>query len=381
MSKNTSENTLSENTLRKDNVLICIDPEPCEELDYIKANFCGVVYDSNDVTGLSSDIMIYICGNIELINNKFETFRIIKELSIGYETTNYTLVSTSEVPVNIHNVGVYFKSFFNADKDYFSLLSNEHEFQALSESNKPGSAYRKGIYLTKVEESNNEIKYNLLRCSTNLDGPTDNFRNTDYEVINKVNEISKYFFEQKVELNHVLAQIYNNTVENNKDKKAKIKEHSDKTKDMPRNALMAFCTFYKGSCNNENSLTKLRFRLKKMITDKNLVEKFDLILSPNSVFIMLLQMNRLYTHEIIPPILPVGKIPTRMGYVIRCSKTQAVFKNGQTYIGDKPLEKPTENDITELKNLYFKENATDEIVEYGPIYYSLNDGDYLAPIQ
>ena len=29
-----------------------------------------------------------------------------------------------------------------------------------------------------------------------------------------------------------------------KEKKAKIKAHSDKTKDMPRNCLIAFCTFY-----------------------------------------------------------------------------------------------------------------------------------------
>lgn len=59
---------------------------------------------------------------------------------------------------------------------------------------------------------------------------------------------------------------------------------------------------------------------------------FDITLYPNSVFVMSLDMNRLYTHEIIPSILPIDRIPTRMGYVIRCSKTNAIFKNEQTYI-------------------------------------------------
>ena len=75
------------------------------------------------------------------------------------------------------------------DKDYFELLEKEHLFQTLSESNKPGNAYRSGIYLTKVEEDKEEdlLRFNLLRCSTNLDGGTDNFKAVDYEIINKVN--------------------------------------------------------------------------------------------------------------------------------------------------------------------------------------------------
>jgi len=57
------------------------------------------------------------------------------------------------------------------------------------------------------------------------------------------------------ELNHVLAQVYHNTAASTgaggveghvstKEKKARIKSHSDKTKDMPVNGVMAVCTFY-----------------------------------------------------------------------------------------------------------------------------------------
>jgi hypothetical protein len=80
----------------------------------------------------------------------------------------------------------------------------------------------------------------LLRCSSNLGGPTDNFRETDSVILNAVNETCANLFEQKVDLNHVLAQVYTNSSGH----KAKIKAHSDKTKDMPRNGVIAFVTFY-----------------------------------------------------------------------------------------------------------------------------------------
>jgi hypothetical protein len=43
------------------------------------------------------------------------------------------------------------------------------------------------------------------------------------------------------------------------------------------------------------------------------------------------------------------------------------------------LEKPTEDDIKKLKELYADENLTDKVVEYNNIYFSLNDGDYTKP--
>ena len=279
-------------------------------------------------------------------------------------------------------------------------MNKEHQFQLLTESNKPGQSYRKGLYLSKVEENNDGVNFHLLRCSTNLNGPTDNFRQTDNEIINKVNHISQYFFEQKTDLNHVLAQIYNNTTVDGKEKKATIKEHSDKTKDMPGNGLMAFCTFYhfdedvkdvKKSNNDKydycykdtSVLTKLRFKLKECVNEPTLVKKFDVVLYPNSVFLMSLTTNRLYTHEIVPSHLPIEKLPTRLGYVIRCSKTKAVFKDNQIYIKDgdelMKLEEPTAEKVKRLKDIYFEENTSDKLIDYGKVDFSLNKGDYMKP--
>lgn len=308
-----------------------------------------------------------------------------------------------DTPDNIHYVGIYFKNLFNDDViDYYDLLLKEHQFQTLTESNKPNNAFRKGIYLTNVSKNNetDNIKFNLLRCSSNLDGPTDNFRETDLKIITKITDVAKQYFEKPFNLNHVLAQVYTNNKETNK--KAKIKSHSDKTKDMESNGIIVFCTFYNKNELTERSkkstydpydyvykntsvLTTLKFRLKNCVKDHLLTPEFEIKLYPGSAFVIPLSTNRLYTHEICPSVLNVEQIPTRMGYVIRCSKTEALHKDGKTYIVNQDnslteLIEPCERDIDRLKDLYYKENTTADIVEYNGFNFSLNKGDYLAPL-
>ena len=393
---------MTENVLFKDyNYLFGLSLNfESNEINYLKSNFCGKVVNSLDECTNKS--LLYLYGNIaeikSIYSNKLDNFakiNVIKELSINYDEFN--IISIGNVPLNIYNVGIYFREFFDNDKDYFKSIINEHEFQSLTESNKPNNALRKGIYITNVEKLEDDaIKFNLLRCSSNLGGASDNFRTTDKEIINKVNDIAQYFFEQKVELNHVLAQVYNN----NKDthRKAKIKDHSDKTKDMPINALMAFCTFYNrdelGNAkksliddydyvyNNTSVLTCLRFRLKECV-ELELEKEFNVLLYPNSVFLMSLNTNRLYTHEICPSVLNVEHIPTRMGYVIRCSKTNAIYKNNKTYIINDGIEtemvSPDEDGINRLKKLYYIENMTSDMIKYEGFNFSLNNGDYVKP--
>lgn len=377
-------------------------------LDYILKNFCGTIFNVYDFPAnslIGEQSIVYLAGDVAKILEHVQitgNIRVIEELSTNYDLSSVTEISLGEVPINIFNVGVYFRKLFSG-KDYYNAINSEHEFQALQLSDKPGVAFRKGIYLTHVEESGDEIKFKLLRCSTNLNGPTDNFRTTDLEVVNKVNSLSKEFYKG-ADLNHVLAQTYHNSEVNGKQKKATIAEHSDKTKDMPADGLMAFCTFYKDYCDEftdptakydkddfdytygkgASVLTRLRFRLKAEVTDPDLEKQFDITLYPNSVFLMPLSTNRLYTHEIIASTLNSDKIPTRMGYVIRCSNTEAVWKDGQTYIVEDnkyiPLVEATHDAVVELKKKYYLENFTTEVVDYAHTYFSMNNGDYLKPI-
>jgi hypothetical protein len=400
--------------------LISINSPEEEDYHYIVENFCGkIIQTINDIDQVQPDSMLYLCGDINLIidhirgNNKFY---IIKELSYNYNE-KMPCINLGEVPINVHNVGIYFRKLFCGvdDKNYYDLISNQHNFQFLTQSNKVGESHRKGIYLSKVEKIDDQINFNLLRCSTNLSGPTDNFREVDNFILNKINNVSKQFFNSK-ELNHVLAQVYKNKVVTNKgkttQKKAIIKAHSDKTKDMPKDGLITFCTFYEnyenGKFINEDShlikinnsfdftfksnkqkecqsvLTKLCFKLKNTVSDSNLAKKFEVTLYPNSVFIIPLSTNRLYTHEILPSILPVEKIPTRMGYTIRCSETFATFKDNQTFINKEgsliKLEPMGDEDRIRLKDLYYIENTTTEIVNYEGFFSSMNEGDYKEPI-
>lgn len=375
----------------------------------IITDFCGLVYNVSqfDTMLLESDTIIYVYGDMETIVIDSNNVNVITDLSINYSATKYNLINLGEVPINVHNVGIYFKKLFNSESDYYTRITTEHNFQSLTDSDKPGTALRSGIYLSEVIENNDETMFNLLRCSTNFTGPTDNFRETDREIIDKINYYAGLFFSGPALFNHVLAQSYDNIVTVaggvKKQRKAKISKHSDKTKDMPANGLIAFCTFYKnygiGSFDNYSVngfdycyknisvLTRLRFCLKSDVTVP-LVKQFDVVLYPNSVFIIPLSTNRLYTHEIFPSSLPVDKIPIRMGYVVRCSNVTGVYKNGSMYIrGDQyqdqdyVLENATRDGIRVLKELYLKENITSERVVYDSVLnFSLNSGDYVKPI-
>ena len=100
---------------------------------------------------------------------------------------------------------------------------------------------------------------------------------------------------------------------------------------------------------------------------------------------MPISTNRLYTHEIKPSALDARMLPTRMGYVVRCSATGAVHRNNQTFIkldnGLVPMQPPTHDGMTELRALYQDENRTDNVINYGHgrSVFSMNGGDYKAP--
>lgn len=382
---NILENTLSFNR----NILLLDTSMDYIEIEYLRKHFCGLVYYSNNLDNIETfnDYLLYLTGNIEEINlpkNNSVTIYIIKQLSYNiYLDHEHEIIDIKSVPINIYNVGVFIEQFFDPNKNYFKLIENEHKIQNLTESNKD-IAFRTSIYLSRItKQSNNNLKFNILRGSATFDGPTESFRETDNEIVNSVNHIASYLFDQKTDMNHVLAQIYENRV--------KIEDYSDKTGDMPCNGLIAFCSFYRdydiNKYKSSDCLTKMRFKLKPYVKDDTeLVKQFDIILYPNSVFLISLWTNRLYTHEIIPNHLPSEKIPNILEYVIRCSNREVIYNesNGRTYIIEddiyRELVEPTLEDMYKLKELYSYENVYDKIMNYDDFYFSLNKGDYMKPI-
>ncbi|MEU8363232.1 hypothetical protein AB0C27_45185 [Nonomuraea sp. NPDC048882] len=367
-------------------------------------NFHGLVLSLDDFLSNAPDLRqktVYLCGDISRINApEFDAAArvlVVRDLSYGHDE-KWRLVNLGQVPTRVHGVGVYYRRFFDPASDHFTRIRSEHTFQSLTESTKPGTAHRTGIYLTPVTRDGDDLHFRLLRCSTNLSGPTETFSATDTRIVEALNAEAATVFQDHAPLNHVLAQIYHNTpaAAERKQSKAKISAHADKTKDMPANGIMAFCTFYDGldklrpldafdhGLNGVSGLTKLHFRLKEPAEDHALPQQFTLTLYPGSAFFMPLSTNRLYTHEVRPSALNAESLPLRLGYVVRCSSTEAVHRNGHTYLktdGDlTKLEPPTPEGLNELRKLYAEENRTQAFIDYGDGFlFSMNTGDYLAP--
>lgn len=275
--------------------------------------------------------------------------------------------------------GVLYINCFKNSETYFNALTKAHEFQQLTESNKPGYSFRKGILLSEVTGGTEGIEFNLMRSPTNFVGPTEGFVDIDREIIQTVNNIANTHFSNIVPFNHVLAQVYHNSVVHGKQKKARIGKHSDKTTDIHEKGLIAFITFYDRPVTNPNAMCKLRFKSKK-----DSLDDFEILLEPGSVLIIDLEINRDYTHEISPSWLNVEDSPTRLGYVLRASKTKAVYRDHKVYIKDEsgnliPLRVPNDQDRKEIKEYYLQENKTNDKINYN-LDYSLNEGDYLKPL-
>ncbi|GAA2736610.1 hypothetical protein [Actinocorallia aurantiaca] len=391
---------------------ILVAPSTLQDDDLIR-DFFGSVITPEDFASDSPDLAqktVYLCGDVSGISGRqlhaAARVFVIRELSHGHHEDvdePWTFVDLGQVPLRVHGAGVYYRRFFGLGVDQFRQIRAEHAFQSLTESTKPGTAHRSGIYLTPVTRNGDELHFRLLRCSTNLSGPTESFGPTDTRIVEALNREAAAVFRNQAPLNHVLAQIYHNTpaTAERKQSKARISAHADKTKDMPVNGIMAFCTFYDRldklqplaedafdyGVKGVSGLTRLHFRLKEPTEERDgvaLPPQFTLTLHPGSVFFMPLSTNRLYTHEVRPSTLDAELLPIRLGYVARCSSAEAVHKNGHTFLkvdGDLvELGPPTPAGMNELRRLYAEENKTSSFIDYGDEFlFSMNTGDYVAP--
>jgi hypothetical protein len=324
---------------------------------------------------------VYLCGDLSKASaldlSAARRVRVIRALSQGQESARWPCVDVGEVPYSVHRLGVYYRRFFDPAGKHFERICDEHAFQSRTESTKAERAHRSGIYLTPVRSEGDALHFRLLRCLTNLSGPTENFRATDRHIVDALEHEARSLFDDAASLNHVLAQVCHNTPADleHRQTKARISPHADTTKDVPGNGIMAFCTFYDRleglhpmadgpfdlGRRRASELTRLRFRRKEGVrNDGALPSQFTLTLYPGSVFFMPLSTTRLYVHEIVPSALEAERLPTRLGYVVRCSNAEAVHKNGTTFVNSQgelvPLVAPTPEGTAELRKLYAEEN-------------------------
>ncbi len=389
--------------LRPHSVLLALAGGP-PDIDLTHLNFPGQVVCSLP-TSVEPDAVLYILGYPEQLRGLPPFWGLCGRC---------VLVQWDEVHVKLPRVipalnAVFYPCAFPEPEKLFSSVRKAHAFHALTESNKPlNTSLRTGVYLTPVIfDGCDRPCYKLLRCSTNLSGPTEDFCDVDHEIAETVNGLVQENFPGAATVDHVLAQIYGNFVDDaeaggrHKQRKAKISAHSDKTKDMPGNGVLVFVTLYENaarggsSSGSESPYTRMVWRRKTTSpsgeAEAEAKAKVEVELTPGSVLIVNLGTNREWTHETKPSALPVDVIPVRMGYVLRCSKTWARFywETGTTVListpedtetAGIPLRPPTAEDMEHLRALYVRENAACDRVEYPhPIPFSMNRGDYMAP--
>ena len=393
--------------------LVCLDakflPSWFEE---ISAQFFGAVVASTaDLSHITVCNPVFLAGDVEaslplvLAFVSKDVVFCVEDASVNRPAGWSAFVSRGQLPRAVPGIGVFYPSYFGwsrqyRGRDFFSEFSAHHVASILTESNKVSTSYRRGVYITRVSPVEDGSEFRLLRCSTNFSSPTENCRPVDDDIIEAVNTIARHNYDGAAEFNHVLAQVYTNSTVGGKDKKARIPDHSDKTKDMPRDALMAFVSFYqfdpavKYNWNGDDVLYGDTSALTCLVWKEKggAGRRVSVTLSPGSVLLVDMDTNRLWTHEIRPSMLPVAKLPTRLGYVVRCSKTMAVHTaDGRTCIvsadgSGVEMRAPTREDMAELKAQYARENATPEVITYtsathGDIVpYSMNAGDYMRPI-
>lgn len=394
----------------KRNVLIWLGPGSTST-DIEEKFFGTVVKTADQIASLDFAYKnVYICGDaaltLSLIKGRFVacTAKVVEDLAENIPENHQNRITSDELPTKVFGVGVFYNKmpYLPRGINLFSAIQSAHTLQDLRESDKEGVSFRKGIYLSDVDYfTNGDLMFNVLRCSTNLDGPTDRFTCVDKVLLEALNTASHNCFDNAATINHVLLQRY----ENKNNKKAAIKEHSDKSEDMPSNAVMAFVTTYDPSTmppeakqegndwkyKKTSVLTRLQFRLKEGVTPtKDMPDAFDVLLYPDSVLFIPLSTNRLYTHCTKASVLPFDKIPERSSYVARCSNVQVLHCAGDNtnyvIIDPKTGKKKAMQPITEeskewLRNKYLEENRTAAVVDYGsePILFSMNKGDYLKP--
>lgn len=92
---------------------------------------------------------VYLCSDISEISGRH----------LEAAARVFVVRDLGRVPIRVHGVGVYYRRFFELGDDHFGRIQAEHEFQSLTESTKPGTAHRSGIYLTPVTQDGDDLHF------------------------------------------------------------------------------------------------------------------------------------------------------------------------------------------------------------------------------
>ena len=161
------------------------------------STFCGVVFDGVDNLPDLMGKSVYLCGDVEAAKDLDHAVRDAARVFAieGKNQGAWPTIDTGMVPILWHGMGIYYRRFFAFKLNYFDAITEQHAFQSLTESTKPESAHRSGLYLTPVKQQGEDLHFRFLRCSTNLSGSTANFGATDTNIVTALNDEATYLFD------------------------------------------------------------------------------------------------------------------------------------------------------------------------------------------
>merc|ERR1719197_1663567 len=118
-----------------------------EELAFVVENFFGTVFSSAEEfcrAPFDAPVPLYVIGDAKAImakvdGKKTECVKVVSNLSHSVDTgSKWEMITSGQVPMNMHGVGVFFRQVFGDDTDYFGRIHDEHAFQDLGLGAKKG---------------------------------------------------------------------------------------------------------------------------------------------------------------------------------------------------------------------------------------------------
>src|ERR1700749_1685514 len=134
--------------LHSKNILLLLPPfeDPYGHLENFYGTTLTATHGSSTLPRVTGKF-VYLCGDVSKANTYNNHLKsaarilVIKELSENYQGDNALIDDVAlthgelgQVPILIHNLGVFYRRFFSLESNYYAAIHADHTLQSLTES-------------------------------------------------------------------------------------------------------------------------------------------------------------------------------------------------------------------------------------------------------
>lgn len=261
------------------------------------------------------------------------------------------------------NISEFQKFTLSLNANLFDKLIDSTDFENIS----PG---RLGNHLVKIGKKGVPI----VRTTTLYSRPARVFSDLHNFIAGSIEiEIKKNRNNHLTgfDFNHALIEVYDR-------KYSKMSYHCDQSLDLEDKSYIGIFSCYE----NPDELSECNLR-KLVIKEKGGSERFEILLTHNSVILFSVETNRQFLHKILlsspPSLKPLPSDNKWLGITFRKSKTFLLFRNNSPYLANgKQLELANEEQKIEFLKLRGQENRISNFI-YPDLAYTISVADRLVP--